>query len=144
MPLEVSQIRRRIQVRLGDLKKVAAARQERVVEAEKAYETFLSVIAVPTMTVFAQALAADSYPYRVLTPGGAVRLSSDRSNKTYVELRLDTSARIPSVVGEVSRERGHRMLTEDRVLAEGMAIEAITDEMLVEFLLKAMAELIER
>jgi len=144
MPLEVAQIRRRVQVRLTDLKKVAAARRERVAAAEAAYETFLAGIALPTLTTFAQALSAEAYPYRVLTPGGSARLSSDRSNKTYVEIRLDTSARIPSIIGEISRERGHRLVTDDRVLAEGTPIEAITDEMLVEFLLDAMAELIER
>ena len=144
MPLEVAQIRRRVQVRLADLKKVAATRRDRVVAAEKAYETFLSSLALPTLTTFAQALSAEAYPYRVLTPGGSVRLSSDRSNKTYVELRLDTSARVPSIVGEISRERGHRLVTEERVLAGGTPLEEITDEMLVEFVLEAMADLIER
>jgi len=144
MPLEVAQIRRRIQARLTDLKKVAAARRERVTAAEIAYEPFLTGIAVPVLTTFAQALSAEGHPYRVLTPGGSARLSSDRSNKTYIELRLDTSARIPSIVGEISRERGHRVITDDRVLADGTPIEEVTDEVLVEFLLDAMAELIER
>jgi len=144
MPLEVVQIRRRVQSRLADLKRAAGVRRERVAEAEKAYETFLSNVAVPTFLTFAQALSAESYPYRTVTPGGQVRLVSERSSRTFIDLRLDTSGPSPLVVAEVSRERGSRVLSDERPVAEGMPVDAITDEQVMDFLLTAMADLIER
>lgn len=144
MPLEVAQIRRHVQSRLLDLKRAAGARRERVAGAERAYSAFLSEVAVPVFTTFAQALTAENYPYKVITPGNTVRLVSERSNRTFVDLRLDTSLPIPAVVAEVSRERGSRVTTDDRVVAEGVAIDATTDEHVLEFLLDLMADLIER
>ena len=144
MPLEVAQIRRRVQSRLAELKRVAGTRRDRVAAAELAYKTFLSGVAVPVFTTFAQALTAENYPYKIITPGDTVRLVSDRSNRTFVDLRLDTTLPIPAVVAEVGRERGSRVSTDDRLVAEGVAIEAITDEHLLEFLLDVMADVIER
>jgi hypothetical protein len=144
MPLEVQQIRRRVQSRLVDLRRVAADRRERVSAAERAYITFLSNVAVPVFNTFAQALSAENYPYKVMTPGSAVRLVSERSGRTYVELRLETSGPKPALVAEVTRERGSRVVTDERVVAEGVAIEDTTDEFVVEFLLEQMSDLIER
>jgi len=144
MPLEVVQIRRRVQSRLADLKRAAGTRRERVAAAELAYKMFLSNVALPVFTTFGQTLSAENYPYKVATPGDSVRLVSDRSNRTFVDLHLDTTRPMPVVVAEVSRERGSRVMSDDRVVAEGVAIEATTDEHVLEFLLDAMADLIER
>jgi len=144
MPLEVAQVRRRVQNRLAELKRWAADRRERVAAAERAYAAFLTDVAAPAFSTFAQSLSAEGYPYRVITPGGTLRLVSERSNKTYIEVRLETSTAVPTVVAEVSRERGHRVIADDRTIAEGTAIDALTDESVVEFLLEAMADVIER
>jgi hypothetical protein len=144
MSLEVAQVRRRIQSRLTDLKQAAGARRERVAAAERAYATFLSDVAVPVFTTFAQTLSAENYPYKVIRPGDTVRLVSDRSNRTFVDLRLDTSLPAPAIMAEVSRERGSRVVADDRFVAEGVAIEATTEEHVLEFLLDLMADLIER
>jgi hypothetical protein len=144
MPLETAQIRRRVQSRLAEVKRGAAARRERVTAAERAYGTFLTEIAVPTLTAVAQSLAAEGYPYRVTTPAGAVRMTSERSNRAYVELRLDTSGAVPQVVAEVGRERGTRVLADERVVGEGLPVDAISDEHLLETLLEAVGDLVER
>jgi hypothetical protein len=144
MSLEVAQIRHQVQSRLAEVKRAAGVRRERVAAAELAYTTFLSEVAVPVLTTFAQALSAENYPYRVITPGNTVRLMSDRSNRTYVELRLDTALPTPAVVAEVSRERGSRVTTDDRLVAEGVPIEATTDEHVLELLLDLMPDLLER
>jgi hypothetical protein len=144
MPLELDQIRRRVQMRLADMKRAAPARRERVAAAERAYETFLSEVAIPTMTVVAQSLSAESYLYRVTTPRGAVRLMSERSTRTYVEVRLDTAGPVPQVVAEVGRERGSRVLTDDRPIGEGLPVESITDEHVLTVVLEALGDLIER
>ena len=144
MAMEIGQIRRRVQARLTDIRRAAAGRRERAGTAERAYAVFLAGVATPTLTAVAQSLAAEGYPYRVTTPGNAVRMSADRSNRTYLELRLDTAGEVPRVVSEVGRERGSRVFADERPICEGTAIEAITDEQLLEAILEAMAELIER
>jgi predicted secreted protein len=144
MSMETDQIRRRVQARLADLKRAAVERRGQVAAAERAYATFLAEVATPTVNAVAQSLSAEGYPYRVTTPGGAVRMSSHRSNRTYLELRLDTAAAAPQVVAEVGRERGSRVFADERPVCEGTAIEAITDEQLLAAILEAMADLIER
>jgi hypothetical protein len=142
--MEIVQIRRRVQVRLADIKRAAAERRNRIAAAERAYEAFLAGVAAPTLSAVAQSLSAEGYPYRVTTPGRAVRMSSDRSSRTYLEIRLDTSGPEPQVVAEIGRERGSRVLADERPVCAGMAIEAVTDEHLLAAVLDAMAELIER
>ena len=144
MPMEIVQIRRRVQVRLADIKRAAAERRDRISAAERAYEAFLAGVATPTINAVAQSLSAEGYPYRVTTPGRAVRMSSDRSGRTYLEVRLDTSGAVPQIVAEVGRERGSRVLADERPICEGVALDAITDEDLLAALLEAMADLIER
>jgi hypothetical protein len=142
--MELVQIRRRVQTRLADIKRAAAERREKVAAAERAYVAFLADVATPTVNAVAQSLSAEGYAYRVTTPGGAVRMSSDRSNRTYLEIRLDASGPAPQIVAEVGRERGSRVFADERPVCQGMAIDAITDEHLLAAILDAMADLIER
>lgn len=144
MAVEVSHIRRLVQGRLTEVKRVAAARRERIALAERDYTVFLPSIAIPVFNAIAQALSAEGHPYRVTTPGDGVRMASERSARNYVDLRLDTSTAEPAVVVEFSRERGHRVLVDERVLGQGRAISALTDEDVVELLVGAVGELVER
>jgi hypothetical protein len=144
MPLEPAQIRRRVQTRLADLKRGAAARRDNVASAERAWTLFLANVATPTLTTVAQSLSAEGHPYRVTTPGNAVRMASERSGRSYLEIRLDTSTPAPQVVAEICRERGSRVVTEDRPIGEALDVEGITDEQLLAFILEALGDLIER
>jgi len=144
MPMEVVQIRRRVQTTLADIKRAAGERREKVAAAERAFGTFLADVATPTVTAVAQSLSAEGHAYRVTTPGGAVRMASDRSNRTYLEIRLDTAGREPQLVAQIGRERGSRVLEDERPICEGLAIGAVTDEHLLAALLDLLPELIER
>jgi hypothetical protein len=144
MSMELVQIRRRVQTRLGDIKRAAAERREKVAAAERAYAPFLANVATPTLNAVAQTLSAEGYPYKVTTPGNAARMVSDRSGRTYLEIRLDTAGAAPQLVAEVGRERGSRVFADERPICQGMAIEAITDDDLLAAILDAMTELIER
>jgi hypothetical protein len=142
--METVQIRRRVQVRLADIKRAAAERRDKVAAAERAYEAFLADTATPLVNAVAQSLSAEGHAYRVTTPGGAVRMASDRSGRTYLEIRLDTAGREPQLVAEVGRERGSRVSTDERPICLGVAVEAITDEQLLGDVLDLLPELIER
>lgn len=144
MSLEVSEVRKRVQQRLAELKRTAAARRELLVQAERDFGPFLTDIATPVFNAVAHSLSAEGHPYRVTTPGGSLRLTSDRSARTYVEIRLETSGPSPAVVVDISRERGHRVESNERPLAEGIGIDALTGEHVLSMLVEAMGELIER
>ena len=144
MPLELAQIRRRVQTRLADMKRAAAARRERAAAAERAYDTFLAQIAMPAVNAVAQSLSAEGYAFRVNTPGRTVRMVSDRSSRTYLELRLDTAGHSPQVVLEVGRERGSRVLADDRPVGNGAQVDTLTEEDVLAALLESLEDLIER
>ena len=144
MPLELAQIRRRVQTRLADVKRAAATRREQVAAAERAYEVFLAQMALPVMNAIAQSLSAEGLAHRVSTPGSAVRMVSDRSSRTYLELRLDTTGASPQVMLEVGRERGSRVLTDDRPVGDGAHVDTLTDEDVLTAVLASLEDLIER
>jgi hypothetical protein len=145
MALEVSQVRKLVQNRLADVKNAAAVRRELVAAAEREYALFLPSVATPVFNAVAQALSAEGYPYRVTSPGSGLRMTAERSSRTYLDLRLDTSTQIPSVVIEVSRERGHRVLVDERPLgASGRTVGSLTDEDVAAGLVAAISDLIDR
>ncbi len=144
MPIEVSAIKRQVQQRLEQIKQAAGARRTRVAEAERLFEPFLTNTAIPVFRTVASVLSSEGYPYKVHTPAGGVRLASDRSAHTYVDLRFDTSHDTPQVMAEISRERGSHILADDKPLCEGKTISEISDEDVLALLLEAIGELVER
>jgi hypothetical protein len=144
MPLETAQIRRRVKARLDQVKRGAAARRDHAAAAERAYATYLADIATPVFNAVASSLSAEGFPFRVSTPGTAVRMDSERAGRTYLELHLDTSGSESTVLLEVSRERGNRVLNDERPVAIGAAIDTATDEGLLDLMVDAIGDLIER
>ena len=140
--MELDQIRRRVQSRLADIKRAAAERRDKVATAERAYGVFLASVATPLVNAVAQSLSAEGYVFRVSTPGKTVRMVSDRSSRTYLDLRLDTTGLSPQVVLEVGRERGSRVLTDERPLGGGAQIDTLTDEDVVAVVLESLDDLI--
>ena len=51
------------------LARTAARRRERVAEAQRAYEQFLTEIAIPVSRQLANAMKAEGYAFTVFTPG---------------------------------------------------------------------------
>ena len=76
-----------------------------------------------------------------VTPAGSVRLMSDRSSDDFIELSLDTGEDPPRVVGQISRARGRRVIDTERAVG---APEAVTEEQLLDFLLKELEAFVER
>ncbi len=144
MTIEISQVRKRVLQRLEQVRQAALERRSRVAEAERQYGPFLANVATPVFRMMASVLAAENYTYRVFTPAGGIRLSSDRSTQTYLDLRLDTSRDTPQVMIELSRERGSHILTDDRPFREGVAIASLTDGDVLAMLIDAIGEMVER
>ncbi|HET6954987.1 MAG TPA: hypothetical protein VFI56_00355 [Vicinamibacterales bacterium] len=139
--MEISLVRKRLSDTIERAKRQAAERRARGDQASRDFDLFLQKIAVPLFRQLANALKAEGYAFTVFTPSGSVRLMSDRSASDFVELTLDTSENPPRVIGQVSRERGRRVLDTERAIG---APDTLTEEQLLDFLMKEMEAFVER
>jgi hypothetical protein len=142
--VEVSHVRRRLAAAIERARRGSQERRERVAAAERAYEAFLADVAVPVTRQLANVLKAEGYLFTVNTPGGSVRLASDKGRDDYIEFALDAAADPPEVLGVTRYARGSRTVSEERPLKQGVPPEAITDEDVLEFLVKALEPWLER
>ena len=142
--MEVSYVRKRLMTAIDRARKGSQERRERAAGTERAYETFLTSVAVPVVRMLASALKADGYAFTVATPGGSVRLASERGRDDYIEIGLDTAVDPPEVVGRTSYGRGSRTVAEERPVKPGAPPPAITEEELLDFLLRALEPWLER
>lgn len=142
--MEISEIRQRVLQTIAESRRAAAARRARVDAASAAYETFLERVAMPIFKQFASILKVEHYPFQVFTPGGGLRLASDRTSGDFIELVLDVSGDEPVVLGRTSRTRGSRALTSERVLSEGTPVAELADADVLEFLLREIRPFVER
>ena len=141
--METSTVRNRLNAIIDAAKRSSAERRTRNDEAARAYERFLEVSAVPLFKQVAGALKASGYPFTVFTPGGSVRLMSDKSSEDYIEMSLDTSGDRPAVAGRSSRARGRRVIESERPIAQ-KAVGDLTEEDVLEFVMKEIAPFVER
>jgi hypothetical protein len=125
-------------------RKGSQERRERVAATERAYEAFLANVAVPVTRMLANVLKVEGYLFTVNTPGGSVRLASDKGRDDYIEFALDAGADPPEVVGIIRSARGSRTVSEERPLKPGASPQAITEDDVLEFLLKALEPWLER
>ena len=139
--MEISIVRKRLTETIERAKKQAGERRALGDQASRDFEVFLQKIAVPLFRQIANALKADSYAFTVFTPSGSVRLMSDRSAEDYIELTLDASDNPPRVMGQISRTRGSRVIDAERAIG---APETLTEEELLEFLLKELEAFVAR
>jgi hypothetical protein len=139
--METSDVRKRLNQTIERAKRQAAERRARADEAARTFETVLSSIAVPLFRQVANILRSDGYLFNVFTPSGSVRLMSDRAAEDFIELSLDTSDDRPQVVGHASRTRGRRVLVSERAIG---APDELTEERVLEFLLKELEGFVER
>lgn len=142
--MEVSHVRRRLTAAMEQARRAAQQRRERSSESQRAYEAFLTDVAVPVARMMASALKADGYPFTVATPGGGVRLASDKGRDDYIDIALDTAADPPEVVGRISYSRGSRTIAEERPVKRGASPGAITEDDFLDFLIAALGPWLER
>ena len=139
--MEISVVRKRLTETIERAKKQAADRRGRSDQASRDFEVFLQKVAVPLFRQVANALKADGYAFTVFTPSGSVRLMSDRTAEDYIELTLDTADNPPQVMGQISRTRGSRVIDAERAIGTP---DALTEDQLLDFLLKELEAFVER
>ena len=141
--MEISNVKRRVHETIDRAKRAAADRRATADEAAKEYDVFLEQIAVPIFRQVANVLRAQSYLFTVFTPGGSVRLMSDRAAEDYIELVLDTTGIQPAVIGHASRLRGRRITESEQPLRAG-PIRELTEDDVLGFVLKELEPLVEK
>jgi hypothetical protein len=139
--MEISDVKRRVIETIDSAKRQAAERRVRTDEATRAYQQLLERIAIPIFKQIASVLRAEGITFAVFTPGGSVRLMSDRAAEDYVELTLDTTGDSPVVSGHVSRNRGRRIIESERPIGPPGTL---TEEDVLAFVLKELGPLVER
>lgn len=141
--MEISDIRRRVLDTIDHARKSAAERRTRADEAGREYELFLERIAVPLFRQVANVLRAEGYVFNVFTPGGSVRLMSERASEDYIELSLDTTGDAPRVLGHTSRGRGRRVIASERPVAARPPAQLTEDDVLA-FLLRELEPFVDK
>ncbi len=145
MPMiEVSDLRKRFKARIEQVKRESAGRRTRIDAATHAYDQFLADIATPVFRMFASVVKAEGYPFAVNTPGGGLRLASERSAEDYIVLFLDVTADPPIAAARINRGRGRRLVNMERPIREDTAVEQLTDEDVVAMLLEEIGPFVER
>jgi len=142
--MEISVVRQRILQTIDRAKAAAAERRTRADEAARDYEVFLDRVAVPIFRQVINVLRALGVPFNVFTPGGSVRLMSERSSEDYIELVLDTTGNAPIVMGRSSRVRGSRGVTAERPLKPSVRIAELTEDDVLAFVLKELEPFVEK
>ena len=142
--MEISQVRKRVQGAIAAARDRSHQHRQRLAEAEKAYARFLEDVATPVTKHVANALKAEGHAFNVFTPGGGLRLASDRARDDFIEFALDTNATRPHVIGRISHSRGSRTIDEERPIKAGAPPETLTEDDVLDFLLDALEPWLER
>jgi len=136
--MDAGLLRKRVRTEIDAARRTSAERRQAAATATRAYETFLETVAAPAFRQMANVLRAEGVPFEAQTPGGAVRLVSDRSRDDLIELSLDTTADPPQPILVTTRTRGGRLLRTERPLKDRTAIDRITEDELIEALIEEL------
>jgi hypothetical protein len=136
-------LRKQVKTAVERARRVAAARRARVAEAEAAWATFIANVASPAVRQLANVLRAEGKPFDVQTPASAIHLVSDRHRDDRIELELDTNGDTPAALLIVNRRHRGHVIREERPLAAGAAVDAISEDVLVADLLDALSPWLE-
>ena len=142
--METGEVRRRVRRTVDDARARARQRRRDVAAAEEEGERVLRAAAAPLFRTVASALKAEGYRFAVETPAGAVRLSPGGASEDIIEIALDTTRDPPALMGRAAYARGRRLLRDERVVAEHPALGDLAPEALLDFVLSALAPLVER
>ena len=142
--MEVSHVNKRVTIAIERARASAQTRRQTAASAEKAYGVFLETLATPVTRQVANALKVAGIAFTLGTPGGGLRLAADRGRDDFIEFVLDASGDIPQAAGRISLSRGSRTVDEVAPVKAGAAIEDLTEEDVLEFLVRALEPWLER
>ena len=134
--IEFTEVHKRLHQRIDSAKYAAESYRIRADASKYQYERFLDDVANPIFIMLGQALRAEGYPFQVFSPAGGLRLVSEKSGEDFVELFLHTGDELSVVIGRVSRTWGRRVVTNEQPIREGATVDQLTNEDVLDFMLK--------
>lgn len=141
---DIAEVRRRVRQTIERARLEAADRRARAEAADEQGRRFVERVAVPVARQFQSALRAEGFGYRLSTPPGAMRLVSDRRREDFIDVAVDATGDAVTIMTTVSRVRGGRVLVTERPLNEGVEMDALTEQDVLDFLLDALRVFVER
>jgi hypothetical protein len=118
--------------------------RQAVADAEASYDRFLADVAVPLARQVANAFKAEGYSFTVSTPGRGVRIASDRgATTTWTSARHRRRAAAWSS-GTSDTRAAHARSTKSIRSRQGAAPSQISEEELLEFVMRALQPWIDR
>jgi hypothetical protein len=142
--LEAGEVRKRLRQTIESAKRDAAARRAALGDVQKAYDAFLEDTAVPVFRQVASALKVEGHVFQILTPAGTVRLQSDRERDDFLEIVLDGGRKPPTAIGRISRVQGSQLETADQPIRDGAKVSDLTDEDVLNWVLRVILPFVER
>jgi len=142
--MEVSEVRRRLRGAIEEAKRRAADRRALADEAARVWEERLTDAVEPAFQAVLSALSGEGFRFSVSTPAGTARLSLERSPAEFIEMGLDTERDLPAVLVRSTRGRGRRIISAERIVAEGPDIPDISQNAVVEILIGELIPFVER
>ena len=143
--MDVSELRKKILRALEESPPVAAPKRSERDEAQRAYDRFLEIVAVPMLRQEQEILKAEGQLFTVHAPAGGAKLVADASAQTFLEFSLDTAAERPVVIGRTSRVRGRqRIIVDERPVTVGKPVGELSDEDVAAFLVAELPKLVGR
>ena len=142
--MEVSQVNKRLTIAIEQARARAQTRRQTAASAEKAYGVFLETLATPVARQVANALKVAGIAFTLGTPGGGLRLAADRGRDDFIEFVLDASGDMPQAAGRISLSRGSRTIDEVVPVKPGAVIEELTEDDVLDFLVRALEPWLER
>lgn len=106
------------------------------------FNRLLNGTIAPLLIQTASILKAEGELCQVHTPSDTAKIAFDSSHEDFIEFMLDTTP--PAhVIGRCSMRRKGGTTVEDRIVGVGKAIEEITDEDLLAFLLPELRKILK-
>jgi len=143
--MDVAELRKRILRELDRPAVGASAGGDRRASADSARTAFnrlLNGTIAPLLIQTASILKAEGELCQVHTPSDTARIAFDSSHEDFIEFMLDTTP--PAhVIGRGSLRRKGGTMVEDRIVGVGKAIEDITDEDVLAFLLPELRKILK-
>ena len=143
--MDVAELRKRI---LRELDRPAAgdkATGDRRASADSARLQFNRVLngtIAPLLIQTASILKAEGELCQVHTPSDSARIAFNSSHEDFIEFMLDTTP--PAhIIGRASLRRKGGTMVEDRIVGVGKAIEDITEEDVLAFLLPELRKILK-
>lgn len=137
--MDVADLRKRI---LRELTPPASADRKAAADAARqGYERLLAVAIAPLLKQTADILKAEGWLCEVHTPSDSARLAFASAPETFIEFHLDMSA--PAhVIGRSSVRRKGGIEVEERIVGAGRAVEDLTEEDVLAYLLPELRHIL--